>query len=109
MQSYFKLADVFVVSSLSESFSNVLVEALSHGLPVIATDCGGPREILDHGRYGQLVKCGDAAAMAAAIERAIRQGEVGAEKRRERADYFNLAASVQQYHKLFDLVIARTQ
>ncbi|MGL4324003.1 MAG: glycosyltransferase [Beijerinckiaceae bacterium] len=109
MQPYFKLADVFVVSSLSESFSNVLVEALSYGLPVIATDCGGPREILEHGRYGQLVNCGDAAAMATAIERAIRQGEAGAEQRRERADYFNLTASVQQYHKLFDLIIARTQ
>ena len=51
------------------AFGNVLVEALSIGLPVVATDCpNGPREILQNGRYGPLVSIGDKDALSRAIE-----------------------------------------
>lgn len=62
-------ARVLVVTSDSESFGNVIVEALSAGLPVVATDCGGPREILDHPLQGSLVPVGDADALAGALAR----------------------------------------
>ena len=39
-------SDVFVVSSRSETFSVVCIEAMSQGLPCIATRCGGPEEIV---------------------------------------------------------------
>src|SRR6185437_13412618 len=66
--AYMRHAAVFVLSSLAEGFGNVIVEALACGTPVVSTDCPhGPREILSGGRYGTLVRVGDADALVHAI------------------------------------------
>jgi glycosyltransferase involved in cell wall biosynthesis len=69
---YYKLADVFVLSSHVEGLPNVLVEAMMCGCTPVSTDCPtGPREVLQDGRYGYLVPLRDPTAMAAAIETAL--------------------------------------
>jgi len=61
-------ASVFVLSSASESFGIVLVEALACGCPVVSTDCpSGPSEILEGGKWGKLVPVGDHEKLAEAI------------------------------------------
>ncbi len=72
LQANMAASDVFVLSSRSEGFGNVIAEALACGVAVVSTDCpSGPREILDGGRYGQLVPVDDDKAMAAAILQAL--------------------------------------
>ena len=57
---WFKVADLFVLSSDYEGFGLVLAEALICGVPILSTNCEhGPSEILDNGKLGMLVPCGD--------------------------------------------------
>lgn len=93
------LADVFVLPSRHEGFGLVLVEAMLHGAQVIATDCPhGPREILDGGRLGQLVPVGDAAALAAALQRTLtREFWINPPALQDHAARFSTEASVAQW------------
>jgi len=53
-----------VLTSSEESFGLVLLEAAAFSLPVIATDSGGPRDIVDHGKTGFIVPPRDDVAIA---------------------------------------------
>lgn len=65
-------AGVFAFSSRWEGMPLVLAEALSMGTQVVSTNCpSGPAEILDNGRYGELVPVGDVSEMADAITRSL--------------------------------------
>jgi glycosyltransferase involved in cell wall biosynthesis len=69
---FYATADLFVLSSDYEGFGNVIVEALSFGLPVVSTDCpAGPAEILENGRFGRLTPVGDAPALTRAMNDAL--------------------------------------
>ena len=59
-ESYIKISDVFVLSSVYEGLPNVLIETLYLKKYVISSDCHtGPKEILNNGQYGDLFNVGD--------------------------------------------------
>lgn len=62
-------ATIFLNFSESESFSMTCLEALTFGVPLIATDCGGPAELFENGRSGILVRNKDVEDMKQAIVR----------------------------------------
>lgn len=65
---HFMKASIFVLSSHREGFGNVLIEAMSSGIPVISSDCPvGPRHILKNGQAGILIPPNDAMALCNAI------------------------------------------
>ena len=98
---YYARARCFALASDSESFGLVVAEALAFGLPVVTTDCGGPGEILDDGRYGLLVGVGDEAAMTQALAKALdAPGDPG--PRIARARNFSVKSALDNYAALFD-------
>jgi len=70
--------DVFCLPSLHEGLPVALMEALALGLPVVASDVGGIRELVTDGREGLLVPPGDAVALAEALLTVSRDAEVRA-------------------------------
>lgn len=65
-------ARLLILSSFFEGQPTVLIEALALGTPVLATDCpSGPRELLDNGRLGQLVKVNDVPDLAQGLEQSL--------------------------------------
>lgn len=103
---WIKSADALVLSSDYEGFGNVLVEAMACGIQVIATDCPfGPAEILDNGRYGQLVPTNDTDALIQAMKNVISGSfNVPGYQLKERADDFSLESAVQKYLSVIDSV-----
>ncbi len=71
--AYYRQADIFLLPSVidpagdRDGIPNVVMEALLHRLPVIASDVGAVREIIRDGETGRLVPPGDAGALAAAV------------------------------------------
>jgi glycosyltransferase involved in cell wall biosynthesis len=69
---YIRAASAFVLPSLWEGRSNVLLEAMACEVPIVASNTAGDAaELLDYGRFGVLVGPGDPAAMAQAILRQV--------------------------------------
>lgn len=69
---FYQYSSIYVCSSRWEGFGNVLVEALSCGTTIVSTDCsGGPRYILDHGKYGYLSSVANPIALANSIRLAL--------------------------------------
>ncbi|HEY9718814.1 MAG TPA: glycosyltransferase family 4 protein [Trichormus sp.] len=102
------LAQVDIVvhaSTMAEPFGQVVIEAMAAGKPVVATRGGGVTEIIVDGECGILVPMGDAQAMAAAIERLLKDphrsrlmGEKGYERVRRHFSIQNTAAKVQEVY-----------
>jgi glycosyltransferase involved in cell wall biosynthesis len=67
LNEYYNSADVFVLPSLHEGSPKVVLEALGHSLPVVATPVGNVPEMLDHGQRGILVPLRDTDAIAQAV------------------------------------------
>ena len=109
-QLLYPLLDVYVQASFGEEgTSNSILEAMAHGLPVIATDVGGNREVVVDGRTGILVRKGDVQGLSQAIldlldhpERRVAMGRAGQERFRTE---FSLDVMVSATERVYDRVL----
>lgn len=102
--AYMAKSAVFVLSSGWEGFGNVVAEALAAGAPVVSTNCpSGPAEILDNGKYGELVSVGDSQGMAEAILRVL-SGKVRSVDSAW-LEQFTLKYSAQKYLELINISV----
>jgi glycosyltransferase involved in cell wall biosynthesis len=97
--------DIFVLPSLSEAFSNSLLEAMASGCAAVATGTGGNPEIVIPGKTGHLYPPGDASALHAALARLIsdpghRACLAAAGRARVRAE-FSREKSISTLEKLY--------
>ena len=102
--------DVAVVPSDSESLSNVVLESMAAGVPVIATDVGGNPELVSHDR-GLLVPPRDIEALANATAQLLNdanlRAELGANARRFARDNFSAESITNKYEELYSELLSR--
>jgi len=102
---YVAKADIFACSSLYEGLSNVILEALALGKPVISTDHKhGANEIIEDGKNGILVPIRDPQKMAEAILKVLEDAELRRnleEEARKRSENFSREKMISGYEKLF--------
>jgi L-malate glycosyltransferase len=93
-------ADIFVLPSRSEGFSNAIVEAMAASLPAVVTNVGGNAEAVDDEETGFVVPSDDPDALADAIVKLLsdpaKAKEMGAAGKRVAGEKFTIEAMIDQ-------------
>ena len=102
---YLSLMNIFVLCSLQEGLPNVLLQAMSMEIPVIASDVGGCPEIIDNMRNGILYPSNNLDKFIEAVEMLIEDGKfasiLAANARRTVEKNFSLDRMIQDYSKFY--------
>ena len=105
IEQVFAALDIYVCSSSSEGFSNVLLEAMACGKPIIATGAGGNPEAVIDGDTGFVVPVGSHQEIAAAAEILVhdplRRREMGMRGRRRVEENFSLQKMTRATEQLY--------
>lgn len=97
MPAAYKRADIVISASLKpEAFGRVAAEAQAMGTPIIATNLGGSKEVVNHGKTGWLIEPGDEDALAKKLEELLamtpaKRNSLGRKSRTHIAENFSLA------------------
>jgi glycosyltransferase involved in cell wall biosynthesis len=103
--------DIFVLASHREGFPLTAMEASAMGVPVVATNIRGCRQVVEDGTTGVLVPVGDAAALAAAVERLAtdpaERHRLGTAARRKALNSFDRRRCIDRTLATYDRLLAR--
>lgn len=100
------MADIFLLPSIAvETFSNAALEAMAMAKPVVLSDIGGAREMIEHGKSGMLFRAGDVTELTKTLgtlvsSKAARKA-LGSEARKRVETLFSFPQMVEQYEKLY--------
>ena len=103
-------ADLMLLTSRSESFGLVALEAMASGVPVVATDTGGLPEVIEHGVTGYLAPVGDVEAMAEAgveiLSDAGKWNEMSRAARESAVERYGVDVIIPQYEKYYERILS---
>jgi glycosyltransferase involved in cell wall biosynthesis len=112
VDSLLDAADFFVLPSDAEGLPLSLLEAMIHGLPIVASRVGGVPELIQDGTHGILVPPGDPQSLACAIRRLAEDrslcSRLGASARARASEKFSLGATAGQYDQLYQRALTRS-
>ncbi|HRY27845.1 MAG TPA: glycosyltransferase family 4 protein [Candidatus Moranbacteria bacterium] len=105
---YYQKANIFALPSMNEGMSNTMLEALACGLPLVATDTGGTKELIEDGQNGFIVKMKESHDLAEKIEKFLLnrnlEKEMG-QKSRELAEKLDWSVVANKYIDLYDKTV----
>jgi glycosyltransferase involved in cell wall biosynthesis len=111
IEAAYSAADLYVLTSITEGFSLTTVEAMASSLPVISTDCVGPREIIDDGVDGLIIPERDPEIFGQAMLELIgdkqRTEKMGAAARKKVEQKFSIQESVRKFEQLFISLVSQ--
>jgi len=100
---WMKNANLFVHSSKYEGLPTVLIEAMILDTVIVSSDCPtGPREILDNGRCGILVKVEDVEELVQGVESGIKNKDKYLEKLKRRVEEFSSKNIIKEYEEIIE-------
>ena len=106
-----RAADFFVLPSDTEGLPLSVLEAMAHGLPIVASRVGGIPELIGHNEQGILVPPGDSGALAAAIQSLaddpLLRRRLGDAARARAGGEFSLSTTVRNYDRLYRRAMSR--
>ena len=105
--------DVACLSSVHEGVPITLIEAMAAGLPIVATDCGSVRDMVEDGEQGFVVPVGDVENFADRLQRLARQEslrtQLGKSGRARVEREFQIQHTARGYEELLTDLLARKQ
>jgi glycosyltransferase involved in cell wall biosynthesis len=111
MGSWYPAFDAFLLTSANEGAPVVAIEAQAAGVPVVATDAGGTRAVVDDGETGFVVNIGDIGALADRLQRLRNDaglraglGATGAVRMRNK---FSIARMVDDVEAVYSKILNR--
>ncbi|MBC8239311.1 MAG: glycosyltransferase family 4 protein [Alphaproteobacteria bacterium] len=110
VEQAFSTANIFALPSHAEGLSIALLEAMAHGLAIVATPVGAHAEVIENGENGLLVPPGDSAALATALhqiitDKTLRQRLGRAARERFLAKY-DITRTTDRFRTIYDEVMA---
>ena len=106
VKEYYDISDIFVLPSISEGLSNALLEAMSSGMAVVASNVGGNKEIIEDKKNGLLFEVGDKQDLAEKLsvlcnDKSLRE-ELGMNARNKILKDYSIDIVTEKYIRLYN-------